>query len=298
MSDTVGRSGRRTPAKHAFLNAVLGREIGAAQYTAPKMRTPYRRHWFVDCTAGDGIAYHDEGEWFRSCSPGILAHHARWSRCPVPVHVVLIERATETYDKLLVGLDANLPALGYVPRRDGWAHAQMPVTIEAHNSDARDFEFTFQRGDFVFANNDPNKVHDWALPHSFATNGFRDVVVRSFNTMGCNASGIKRLPFEGGREAWFSYVDAVLGATGPSQDLLLFAIDRDADQWAYLLVTPTKWVGRDTEEARRVYGRYGMTVTARSARNDRDGFDDLVECLFLTAKERRAKDAQGEGLLW
>lgn len=294
---SVGHSDHRTPAKHAFLNAVVGAEIGAAQHAARRMRVTYNRHWFIDLTAGDGVAYHGEGLWHRACSPGILAHHAQWQGCPVPVRVLLVERAAETFESLLANLALNLPDLGYERTDDfTWKHRERPVHLEAQLGDGRQCSPELLPGDFVFVNNDPNKIHDWAMPETaFSTAVFRGAVVRSFNTMGCNVSGLKRMYFEGGRDAWYSHVNTVVGAVSRSQDLVLFAINKDDAQWGYLIVTPTVWAERDAAAAQKAFGKHGMGVTAVSLRADRARFLDLLDRLFLTAKELRERD---EDQLW
>lgn len=290
----VGHSDKRTEVKHKYLNATLGREIGAAQ----KVRLPgviYRRHILVDLTAGDGVPYVGEGDWHRSTSPGIFAHHARYPRAQVPVWALLCERAPATFADLLERLAAHLPDLGYKP--DGeqrWIAEEGRVLLEARRLDSRAMLCPWGRGDFVFLNNDPNKVHDWALPDNLPVAASRGAVIRSFNTMGCNPGGLKRLPFKGGREVWYGYVDRVVRTLRPHQDLTLLAIDGDDAQWAYLVNEPTVWVTEDVERAREMFDQRGMTVSAVSLRAQRDRFRDLIHHLFLTAKERGETD----GRLW
>lgn len=286
---TTGHSDRRTPAKHAFLDKQLGRFIGAVPYVARKLGTAFNRVVIVDLTAGDGIAYHDEGAWERACSPGIFARHGRF-RLPVKTDVVLYERAVGTYDSLLANLDANLRPLGYdeIDGHSTWAADDHRVALAAFNDDGRNSTFsTAARGDWVFINNDPNKVHDWALnPDALRAAVDRGANVLSFSTLGCNPGGLKRMPFEGGRDAWYGHLNGALSALGPTQDAVLFAIDGDDAQWAYLAITPRKWAMRDLTTASKVFGQFGMTVSCAQFRTERQQFADLVHRLFLTAKER------------
>jgi hypothetical protein len=286
----VGRSDRRTPVKHQYLSATVGTDIGSARYCARKLRVPYWRHVFVDLTAGDGIAYYGEDAWRTACSPGIFAHHGRYESCPVPVQILLQERAPAVFEKLAASLTAELPLLGYRQVDDlRWEARGGRVVLEAQHGDSRDLPCPWGRGDFVFLSNDPNKVHEWALPQALRAAVDRGAVVRSFSTMGCNPGGLKRLEFQGGRDGWYGHVGSVIEALRSTQDVTLIAIDRDDAQWAYLVVTPTRWRDDDVARARRVFEKHGMTVTATAWRSEPQQFRQLLDLLFRTAKERRAE---------
>lgn len=284
----VGRSDRRTEAKHDYLSQTLGREIGAAPHAAKKLSRPYRRHVLIDLTAGDGIEYEDEGPWPHSTSAGIFARHGAYDKAPVPVpvHILLCERAPATFASLTERLEANLPDLGYWPAGQyRWTSQLGRVELEARCLNSRELPCSWGDGDFVFLNNDPNNIHDWALPDCLADATARGAVIRSFNTMGCNPNGIKRLPPEI-RARWYDHISQVAGALLPYQDLTLLAIDRDAAQWAYLVNEPSVWVDRDVTRARSIFGNYGMTVTDVTYRRDRAGFRQQLDRLFLTDRER------------
>ena len=285
---TVGWSDKRTKAKHRYLNKILGREIGAAVHCARSLHISIRGiHWF-DLTAGDGEPKYD-GPWERSCSPGLFAYHAKWAKHQIPVQVTLCERAAATVGDLARILKKELPSLGYRQQDDlRWSACDGRVSLSAQCVDSREHDFAdLGHGHFVFFNNDPNNVNDWALNSA----GSRQVVsrggiVRSFSTMGCNAGGLKRLPFEGGREKWFGYVEGLLESLRATQDVILMPIDGDDGQWGYAIVTPKAWGGDEIDDASRVFGEQGMTLDSASLRYEATKFWKLVDHLFLTAKER------------
>lgn len=285
----VGHSDGRTPAKHAYLLKVVGQDIGAAKYCAPKMwpRTSYRSHTLIDLTAGDGVPRH-EGEWWQTCSPGILAYHGQHKDCPVPVRISLQERHEGTFNQLVESLEKQLPELGYMQvREQRWQAREGRVRLAAQRVDSRAMPCPWGRGDFVFLNNDPNNMHGWALPDALNQAVDRGAIIRSFSTMGANAEGIKRLPLQGARDGWYGHVEDVTASLRPTQDATLIAIDRDASQWAYLVVTPNKWVGNGIYEAEQVFAKNAMAVTSASFRMEPNRYSDLLDRLFLTSVERR-----------
>lgn len=285
----VGYSDGRTPAKHAYLSRVAGQDVGAAKFSAPKMwpPTPYQGHTLVDLCAGDGVPRH-EGEWWQACSPGILAYHGQHKGCPVPVRISLQERHAATFDQLLVQLEKHLPEIGYVQvGEQRWQAQDGRVWLAAQRVDSRAMPCPWGRGDFVFLNNDPNNMHGWALPDQLGQAVDRGAIIRSFSTMGANAEGIKRLPRQGAREGWYGHVEKVAESLRPTQDATLIAIDRDASQWAYLVVTPNKWVGDGICEAEQIFAKRSMAVTGASFRMEPNRYRALLDRLFLTSTERR-----------
>jgi hypothetical protein len=279
--------GRRTPAKHQFLDKVTGRFVGCLPYVAGRLGQLLGGIHLYDLTAGDGVAYHDEGEWAKACSPGILARHARFEKCPVPISVTLYERAAATYGLLLENLEAELPKLGYVDAGPGhWIAREGRTRLTAVHGDGREAEYNLGWGDWAFVNNDPNKIHEFALNSAelrAATK--RGANALSFTTMGCNPGGLKRLPFKGGRDTWYAHVRGVIDTLGPTQDLLVMAIDRDDAQWGYLAVSASKWWERDLAMATKVFGTHGMDVTSAWLRHDHQAFKTIIDRLFLTGRE-------------
>lgn len=285
----VGHSNGRTPAKHAYLSRVAGQDVGAAKYCASKIwpPTPYRSHNLVDLTAGDGVPRH-EGAWWQTCSPGILAYHGQHKDCPVPVRISLQERHAATFDQLMVSLEKHLPEIGYVQVAERrWQARDGRVSLTAQYMDSRAMPCPWVRGDFVLLNNDPNNMHGWALPEDLGQAVDRGAIIRSFSTMGANAEGIKRLPLQGAREGWYGHVQNVTGNLRPTQDASLIAIDRDASQWAYLVVTPNKWVRDDIRDAEKVFAKSSMAVTSASFRMKPNRYRALLDRLFLTSADRR-----------
>lgn len=283
MRTTVGRS-PRTPAKHDLMYALFSREIGSAQ-----VNPMFDDIAWYDLTAGDGVPI--DRDWHRSCSPGILAHHARWvapRRTPKPVTVHLYERAANTYADLVANLAANLPGLGYTQTDDAtWR--QGTATMTAHHAPANTatFDHVGPRTAVMLAN-DPNNVDQWACPEVLLDNLCRrSRYTLMLSTMGCNAAGLKR---EGRieRDRWFDHVRAQINARAAWHDCHLSAIQRDAHQWAYLITAPSVWQQGIEQDARKAFGRYGFTLDEAWFGRQRDTFQEIIERLFLTRSEREA----------
>jgi hypothetical protein len=70
---SVGKSDKRTPAKHRMLDKHLGCILGVAPYAAKKLKEPYTGHLIIDLTAGDGES--DKiNQWNKDSSPIIIAY--------------------------------------------------------------------------------------------------------------------------------------------------------------------------------------------------------------------------------
>jgi hypothetical protein len=284
---TTTGHGRRTPAKHQFLDRIAGRFVGCLPYVAPKLGQPLGGVHLYDLTAGDGVAYHDEGDWDHACSPGILARHGLHDAYPMPITITLFERAVATYDLLLDNLQAELPKLGYAEAGLGhWIARDGRTRLSAIHGDGREAEFKLGWGDWAFVNNDPNKIHEFALNSQQLQRATeRGANALSFTTMGCNPGGLKRLPFEGGRDTWYQHVNGVMSTLGRTQDLLVMAIDRDDAQWGYLAVSARKWWEKDLAMAEKIFGKHGMTVRSAWLRQDPMAFAAIIDRLFLTGRE-------------
>lgn len=286
---TVGRSDR-TPAKHELMSRLYGREVGAATCN-PGIRDLI---WY-DLTAGDAVAGEAERHWHRSCSPGILAHHARWERGDKSTRVLLYEQAPNTYRQLLANLAEQLPALGYKrPREDEWTAHEGRVVLRAINADGATADLSLiGPHSAVMVSNDPNKISDWAMPEEMPR-AIREITpwFLGISTMGCNVGGLKRFDLDE-RKRWYGHVQSVTSGLPRYQDLYLAAIENDASQWAYLVASPRKtgyrrdWRGDTENAARSAFDRHGMALRSAWLREDRPAFTDICHDLFLTRNERK-----------
>lgn len=284
LATTTAGSSNRTPCKHQLMSRVFGREIGAL--STPKFAHVPGAFW-VDLTAGDGVAANGE-EWTKNCSPGILAHHARFQRNAKPVVVILYEKAPQTFVKLLGNLDANLPGLGYRQESEtGWSCG--PARITAFNADSATFDPYVIPADWaVHIVNDPNAINTWAMdPDLMAAVKGRSWACLGMSTMGCNAAGLKRLN-RAERDGWYGHVVAQIRGLHSHHDLLLAAIKRDAHQWAYLLTAPRRWKLEVAADACGAFAKGGFELECVWLRDNEGSFEVLLDRLFLTSGERDA----------
>ncbi|MGH3965746.1 MAG: hypothetical protein ACRDRY_21255 [Pseudonocardiaceae bacterium] len=264
------------------MSKIFGREIGAL--SGPKFAGVPGTFW-VDLTAGDGVAANG-GPWTQNCSPGILAHHARFHRNVKPVQVVMFEKAARTYATLLGNLTAELPNLGYqrITETD-WTCG--PATLTAVNADSASFDpASIPDGWAVQVVNDPNAINTWAMdPGLMSAVKARSRLCLGMSTMGCNAAGLKRLD-RAEREGWYGHVQAQIDGLHRHHDLLLATIERDAHQWAYLVTAPSVWREEVAGNARGAFGKGGFTLRCLWLRDGLAEFESLLDYLFLTSKER------------
>lgn len=275
----VGRSAR-TPAKHALMSSIYGREVGVVA------RSPWhrsiQRHVWMDLTAGDGIP--DDGlDWRYNCSPGINAYHA--TKALRPVDVSLYEIQPATFDRLVESLAENLPALNYSRTGDTeWRHET--VVLRAFNQSGADAPaHDIRRTDAVLVSNDPNAITTWAMRPTFGEEiAARAWCYRGISTMGCNPAGLKRTnPTE--RAGWFDLVKQQESALPGHRDLLLAAIEGDSAQWAYLLGEPAKWRATVETTVRSAFRKHGYAMEMAWYRTDPEAFEALKARLFLTRDE-------------
>lgn len=278
LTTTTGRS-ERTPAKHRMLDRFVGQEVGALNAVQHWANPPRKALW-LDLTAGDGVGS-VESDWERSCSPGILARHAAQSA--VPVDVVLYERAPATFQMLAVNLDDHLPALGWQRVADTtWRNGAHSFDVRLGNS--LDATIVISPRTAVMALNDPNLVTDWAMAPDLLARVMRAKFARIFNTLGCNVGGLKRLD-AAERAAWFDHLRRIEQLMPDRLDLMLAAIDRDAAQWAYAIVTSIRWRTRASAEFRSALASIGREGTVAWYRDNPDDYVDLCRRLFLTKAE-------------
>lgn len=305
---TVGKS-TVTPCKHDLLNKLLGREAGVLT----RLPSVANAFWF-DLTAGDGVPtsgashgcqvpdlldgkFHDSRPFAKGCSPGIMLHHAGiLGAKPIKFKLNLngFEIQSETYVRLLSNLQKELAATGWKRDSDSlslWSKG----SVQAHYlcADARLHQppkEAMLSSSVVFIYNDPNSIADWCLTPEFiqACPPF----TTSLSTLGCNANGLKRLPFEK-REEWFKRTELIASALQPWHDLCLYSVG-NADQWAYLISAPKKWVAGITEDCKKAHQKSGVNKPPEIAwlRQDESAFKRLEEKLFLTKRELDNTEAQ------
>lgn len=111
------------------------------------------------------------------------------------------------------------------------------VEMNAAYFNAQNYLTTENQIVFIYA--DPNNID--ALPLServLSTIPDTGIILA---TLGCNASGVKRLPKKD-RDKWMNAIKRVADSCGNAQhDLHLYAINNDPSRWAYLLRTPKAW---------------------------------------------------------
>lgn len=276
-------SSDRSRWKHRLMSKIFGREIGVLN--KPKFAWVLGFFW-VDLTAGNGVALNG-GEWTENCSPGILAHHARFAGNAKRGHVILFEKAQAVYADLLENLESHLPELGYERLNENqWTYRGL-VYFTVINADSATFDpNVIPEGWAVQVLNDPNAVNGWAMdPTLMVKVKERSRLCLGMSTMGCNATGIKRLK-RAEREGWYGHVKSQVRGLHGNHDLLLAAIEGDAHQWAYLITAPAAWKNDVSEDARKSFAQGGYSLRCVWLRDDPAKFRELLDFLFLTKSER------------
>jgi len=284
-SRNVGHS-VRTPAKHALMGRLIGREVGAGRHIRG-----FDEHLWLDLTAGDGVPYLAEGPWWSNCSPGLLAYHATAAHKRIRVRLHEIQPAT--FDRLDGNLHDHLPRLegrrgesvAYGWNGDHWWRGYSQVrSFNADGAGASVEDVTARTA--VVVVNDPNAINTWAMRPTFVAEiRERTPWFRGISTMGCNAKGLKRLNREE-RGQWYGLVQQAADGLYPHHDLLLAAIERDDSQWAYLVEEANAWGERAEDDVDKAFTAHGMTMRKVWLRRDPAGFRALLDELFLTKKER------------
>jgi len=285
---TTGKS-ERTPHKHLFLDRTAGREAG----TVPHIGN-VRRSFFIDLCSGDGVI--DAGQsWPRNTSVGLMAFHAADAADHgVPVRVLCHEKATATFAQLLASAANHLPTLGYFQASDEgdlWVYrpangssGRVDLQLRCVDSSSQDFP-TIGKGDAAFIFNDPNSIQGWAANAGVVQRMVdRGAWVTTLHTMGCNVGGLLRLPREQ-RMGWNGYVDEVLASYDHSRQVCIgVRLEGDHSKWGYLMTYPKKWQERGIADAKKAFEghRYPPVV----ALHGDEGFEDLLDQLFLTKDER------------
>lgn len=296
---TTGFSKDRTPAKHGLYGKQYGREIAVAH----KNPAIANLVW-LDQSAGDGIAKNG-GTWHRNCSPGILAYHARYpgviggrstGRLQVakPVDIDLYEINDHTYRLLLKNLARELPALHYERLAEGYWKCG-PVNLRAHNCSGAEADLSrITPRTAVRISNDPNSIADWVMPPEMPSQ-IRKLTpwFLGICTMGCNVGGLHRRLVEHPEEAdrWYESVRSVQKNLQTWHDLYLCAIDRDASQWAYLIIAPSKatpqgtnWKQVTQDDAEKCFSKQGMSLRGAWLGDQQQKFDEILDYLFTLKK--------------
>jgi hypothetical protein len=292
----VGKSGGRTPAKHAGAGKQLGREVGVASRMG---FAPY----LLDLCAGDGSVAEGE-DWARNCSPGLVALHAGYRPArgwPWPPTAVLTEKQDSTYRKLLAALERELPQLSYPKRgspwrqeaEDRWVCSDTGAILRTVLGDSAETDISeISRGHSVYVLQDPNAIGHWPMRRGF----IREIRSKtrwclSMSTLGCNPNGHKAWNDRTAREGWFRNVEDIRGALVPDHDLYLARIVRDSAQWAYLFEAPSCWRSHIEEDVDIAFTRQGLETEGGWCRLDPAGFEHRLRTLFLTKNELKEESA-------
>jgi hypothetical protein len=88
------------------------------------------------------------------------------------------------------------------------------------------------------------------------------------------------------RAGWFHYVELLASALPKHHDAVLFWLNNDSNQWAYLLSLPDVWSDKFTNDAVEATSKiWTKGVSALSYRKNRSQFADQIAKLFLTGDE-------------
>lgn len=264
-ANPVGRSSR-TPVKHYLLNAMVGKVCGVMsidRHSVPCKITTSQPMIMVDLCGGDGLKTdgHD-------ASPAIMYHHCeQLGKKGKPSRLEVIEKMPSTFEQLEQNCGYMSKDIVKLTLGDSSGY-RLPKLAETQPA---------------FIHCDPNTVDQTPLSEPFVSgfNRFTTYLV----TMGCNPAGLKRSSYED-REKWFGYVSMVVDVLPRHHDVVLFWLNRDEANWAYLLSIPKKWAQKFTIQAvRHTSKHWTKGVSAISFRDDYRGFNDRVSQLFLTKAE-------------
>lgn len=261
----VGRSSR-TPVKHMILDRMVGKIAGVLSLGSNRVPCKANPFFAVDLCGGDGTVT-DEHD----ASPQILHKHCCFLRNRGYVsNLTVFETLPMTFNKLKDNTKA-LSGFG------DW------FTIE--NSDSSTFVMPrMKRDQAAFVHCDPNCVDQIPLTTPFVEswNTYTTYLV----TLGCNVGGVKRKSLEE-RMKWFDYISILRGSLPRHHDAILFWLNQDASQWAYLLSIPRVWAAQFSEDVVVNASKWWPRgIGFASMRDQPRSFSDNVNRLFLTEKER------------
>jgi len=261
----VGRSSR-TPAKHYLLDSMLGKVAGVLSLSSPSV--PCRITWnhpliCVDLCGGDGLKNDDH-----DASPVIMNKHCVWlANRGRRAKLTVFEKASNIFEQL--------------EQNCSWMSKEI-VTLT--HGDSREYVLPpLAETQAAFIHCDPNNVDQIPLTRPFVA-GFNKYTTYLV-TLGCNVGGLKMVP-QDKRSVWFDYVKMLIEVLPRHHDAVLFWLNRDDSQWAYLLSIPKVWSGDFTSKAVEQTSKiWTKGVSAVSYRGNRERFYDRLTQLFLTKEE-------------
>lgn len=261
----VGRSSR-TPVKHYLLNKAMGKVCGVLSLDRPSVpcRVSNTQPFIcVDLCGGDGLKNENH-----DASPAIMYKHCEWlGTRGKKASLTVIEKAASTFEAL----------------QDNCQYMNSSIASFSC-SDAREYRLpAMSETQAAFVHCDPNTVDQTPLSRPFVAgfNRFTTYLV----TLGCNVGGIK-MTTQDKRAGWFEYVSILVEVLPSHHDAVLYWLNFDASQWAYLLSFPSKWSEEFKEQAVRDTSKiWSKGVSAVSYRRHPRQFQDQLRKLFLTKEE-------------
>lgn len=262
----VGRSSR-TPVKHYLLDAMVGKVCGVlslGNYSVPCRITSQQPMLMVDLCGGDGLKT-DEHD----ASPRIMYKHCEWlTNRGKAARLHVIEKMPNTFDQLQLNCQGMSKKIATLTLGD--------------SSEYRLQKLGETQAAFIHC--DPNTVDQIPLSRPFVA-GFNRYTTYLV-TLGCNVSGTKAWTAPNDRAKWFDYVEMVTEVLPRHHDTVLFWLNRDSAQWAYLLSIPNVWSRAFTAQAvLHTSKHWTQGVSAVSFRENCKAFNDQVAQLFLTKEE-------------
>lgn len=250
---------------------MLGKVIGAASSGKAMCNGTIL---VLDMCAGDGVE--SEGERL-STSPAIAYHHMT----SVFPNSHKLNRTCYLYERELLTFEK-------LESKFGQKREMILNNADSKGVTLRDIEA--KPDDCVFVYADPNSISTLPITEDLV-DSFTDTTL-FLMTLGCNVGGVKRLPIDE-RHRWNDVVTMLLARMKPWHDIHILALNKDDSQWAYLAAWPRKWSDDFiTNSIKKGNQLWPNGVSVFSARNQRLQFDDKIEELFYTQKERSQKNEQ------
>lgn len=268
--NTVGTSSR-TPGKHELIRAVIGQMLGACGniYLCDK-------HFVViDMCSGDGQPAPESN----TSSPQIIRHHFEHPRG----------------GRRLIGMGGSCTAHLYESKPETFRRLQADYGavpgfyLYNESSDGIDLNMLTHPNSPSVLIADPNNINDMPLPEYFY---YRRIPVwmSIIFTLGCNVGGLKRL--EHSKRLAFAEFGNTPNVARNHHDVLIFWLDRDAAQWAYMLVIPLKWTHEIMEYAGKALRKgwdKGITATSYKCSPSHE-WDHAIRRIYLTNAELSQHD--------
>lgn len=221
----------------------------------------------MDMCAGDGADINGE----RTSSPSIIRHHLSTpmsGRQTVYRRGIFFEKDQATCKRL------------------SERHGDCPLMTIYHD-DARNMPLSTVHGrgnDGILIYADPNNIDQ--LPITAELMSGLSSTTLMLITLGCNVGGLKRIPFEN-RLKWIQMAEMVRQSIGSWHDLGLITLNKDASQWAYMVIIPRKWSAEYLDSAIKAGGKLwpaGVSTYSLRAIGDQAFMLRVIE-LFQTKEE-------------